>query len=56
MAPSKLQIAEWNFVVHFQFVRQGIKVQHHGQGGGVPRPVGYATGRLSVEGETEGST
>ena len=32
-----------------------IKVQHHGQGGGIPQPVGYTTGSLSIEGEIEGS-
>ena len=31
-------------------------MQHHGQGGGIPRLVGYAIGNLSVEGETEGNT
>ena len=26
-------------------------MQHHGQGGGVPQSVGYATKSLSIEGE-----
>ena len=37
-------------------VRQSIEVQHHGQGSGVPRSVDYATGSVSGERETKGST